>query len=236
MSVSKRRFPRAALPGLLFLGSGCATIPAYIDVQLPAYASGIFVECANTNGALSFQVNRAGNTVEAADLEWAAKPTGDWGIASYTPFGSTLFQIQFTKKTQSYEVTGRRGDWLDDVTISTDGFLRYKGQKLGLKPDEFPCFFSGHLPRGWLRQVVSYTTDADGLVLKVQDKDRATSVRIARHGGSTLWNWQSTSTWDVYWGLRRETLQLQSRKDQSVILSAENLQDVECRWAPKEEE
>ncbi len=238
MNVSKRRFhSRAASIPWLILASSCATtIPSYVDVQLPAYASAIFVECASTNGALSFQVNRQGQTLEAAELEWAAKPNGNWGLASYSPFGQTLFQIQFIKQSQTFEATGRRGNWLDEVSIGKDGFLRYKGQKLGLKPDEFPCFFSGHLPRHWLRQVVSYTTDSEGLNLTIQDKERLTAVRIAKHGGTTPWTWQSTSTWDVYWGLRRESVQLQSRKDASMVLTAENLQDIECRWSPKEEE
>lgn len=238
MNVSKRRLnsPAAALPWLL-LGASCTTIqPRYVDVQLPAYASAIFVECASTNGALAFQVNQNGQTVEAADLEWAAKASGDWGLASYSPMGQTLFQIQFNKQKQSFEATGRGGNWLENVTITRDGFLRYKGQKLGLKPDEFPCFFSGHLPRSWLRQVVSYKADADGLHLTVQDKERMTSVKIAKHGSDSPWTWQSTSNWDVYWGLRKESVQLQSRKDASMVLTAENLQGIECRWSPKDEE
>ncbi|WP_141736237.1 hypothetical protein [Oligoflexus tunisiensis] len=236
--MSKRRFhSRAAAGALLLLVPSCATtLPSYRDVQLPAYASAIFVECASTNGALSFQVNRDGQMLEAADLEWAAKSSGDWGLASYSPFGQTLFQIQFNKQKQTFETTGRGGPWLDDVSISKDGFLRYKGQKLGLKPDEFPCFFSGHLPRSWLRQVVSYTTDTDSLQLTIQDKERLTKVRIAKHGGSLPWTWQATATWDVYWGLRQESVQLQSHKDASVVLTAENLPGIECRWTPKEEE
>lgn len=221
---------------LLALVVSCATVPNYVDVQLPAYASAIFVECASTNGALTFQVNRQGDTVESADLEWAAKPNGDWGLASYSPFGQTLFQIKFNRQSQSYEATDRGVAWLDDVTIASDGFVRYKGQKLGLRPDEFPCFFSGHLPRSWLRQVVSYTTDTDSLTLKIQDKERVTAVRIAKHGSSATWNWEALSVWDVYWGFRQESLQLKSSKDSSVVLTAESLRDVECRWAPREEE
>jgi hypothetical protein len=147
-----------------------------------------------------------------------------------------LFQIQFIRQNQSFETTGRRGNWLDDVSVSTEGFLLYKGQKLGVKPDEFPCFFSGHLPRTWLRQVVSYKAEVDGLYLTIQDKERLTTVRIAKHGSSLPWNWQSTSTWSAYWGLRQESLQLQSRKDAAMILTTENLPDIECRWSPKEEE
>src|SRR6476620_6178211 len=97
MNVSKRRLnsPAVALPWLLLAASCTTTQPRYVDVQLPAYASAIFVECASTNGALAFQVNRQGQTLEAADLEWAAKTNGDWGLASYSPIGQTLFQIQF---------------------------------------------------------------------------------------------------------------------------------------------
>jgi len=111
MNVSKRRLssPAAALPWLL-LGASCTTTPPrYVEVQLPAYASAIFVECASTNGALAFKVNQNGQTVEAADLEWAAKSSGDWGLASYSPMGQTLFQIQFQKQKQSFEATGRGG-------------------------------------------------------------------------------------------------------------------------------
>jgi hypothetical protein len=235
MNVSKRRFHSPA--ALILLISSCSTTPLrYRDVQLPAYASAIFVDCGSTNGALALQVTRDGQMVEAADLEWAAKSSGDWGLASYSPFGQTLFQIQFNKQKQSFETTGRRGPWLDDVSINKDGFLRYKGQKLGLKPDEFPCFFSGHLPRSWLRQVVSYTTDAENLQLTIQDKERLTTVRIAKHGGSLPWTWQATATWDVYWGMRRESVQLQSHKDASVLMTAQNLPGIECRWTPKEEE
>ncbi len=238
MNVSKRRLisPAVALPWLLLAASCATTLPLYVDVQLPAYASAIFVECASTNGALAFQIMRQGQVVEAADLEWAAKTNGNWGLASYSPIGQTLFQIQFEKQKQAFEATGRRGNWLDDVAISPDGFLRYKGQKLGLKPDEFPCFFSGHLPRAWLRQVVSYKADTEGLHLTIQDKERLTSVKIAKHGSPSPWTWQSISNWDVYWGLRKESVQLQSRKDASVVLTAENLQDIECRWSPKDEE
>ena len=237
MSVSKRRLLKLwALAIVPYCLASCATIPSYVDVQLPAYASAIFVDCSSTNGALSFQFNREGSTIEAADLEWAAKPTGDWGLASYSPFGQTLFQIKYSKANRSYEVTGRRGEWLNDVTINSDGILRYKGQNLGLKPEEFPCFFSGHLPRAWLRQVVAYTQDSQGLILQVQDRERLTQVNIARHGGSAPWTWQSHSTWNVYWGLGRESLLLQNRKDGSVVLTAQNLKDLEFRWAPKEEE
>lgn len=237
MSASKRRLTRTlALAFIPYLLNACATMQNPIEVQLPAYASGLFVDCSSTNGALSFQFNRSGNTLEAADLEWAAKPTGDWGLASYSPFGQTLFQLKFTKASQSYEVTGRRGEWLNDVSLNQDGFLRYKGQKLGIRPDEFPCFFSGHLPRNWLRQVMAFTQDRDGLVLQVQDEERVTTVRIARHGGAEVWNWQVVSQWDVYWGLKRQSLTLQSRKDNSVTLSSEQLKDIECRWSPKEEE
>jgi hypothetical protein len=150
MSVSKRRFLKLwALAIVPYWLASCATIPNYVDVQLPAYASAIFVECSSTNGALSFQLIREGSTIEAADLEWAAKPNGDWGLASYSPFGQTLFQITYSKADRSYDVTGRRGEWLNDVTINSEGILRYKGQKLGLKPEEFPCFFSGLAGTGW---------------------------------------------------------------------------------------
>jgi hypothetical protein len=84
--------------------------------------------------------------------------------------------------------------------------------------------------------VVSYTTDAEGLHLTIQDKERLTAVKIAKHGSASPWTWQSISNWDVYWGLRNESVQLQSRKDASVVLTAENLQDIECRWSPKEED
>jgi hypothetical protein len=238
MNVSKRRLisPAVTFPWLLLSASCTTTLPQYVDVQLPAYASAIFVECASTNGALAMEVSRQGQVLEAADLEWAAKSNGDWGLASYSPFGQTLFQIQFIKQKQTFEATGRRGNWLDDVAISRDGFLRYNGQKLGLKPDEFPCFFAGHLPRSWLRQVISYTTDTEVLHLTIQDKERLTSVKIAKHGSQSPWTWQSISTWDVYWGMRKESLQMQNRKDASVVLTAENLQGIECRWSPKEEE
>jgi hypothetical protein len=238
MNVSKRRLnsPVFLFPWLLLAASCTTTMPAYVEVQLPAYASAIFVECASTNGALAFEVTRQGQTLEAADLEWAAKTNGDWGLASYSPFGQTLFQIQYIKQKKIFEAIGRRGNWLDEVDITADGFLRYKGQKLGLKPDEFPCFFSGHLPRSWLRQVVSYTTDHEGLHLTIQDKERLTSVKIAKHGGPSPWSWQSISSWDVYWGFRKESVQLESRKDSSMVLTAENLQGIECRWSPKEEE
>lgn len=238
MNVSKRKFRShvGSIP-LLVLATSCATtIPGYVDVQLPAYASSIFVECASTNGALTFQVARQAQILEAVDLEWAAKSNGNWGLASYSPMGQTLFQIQFNKQNQGFQTAGRGGNWLDDVSVNPEGFLRYKGQKLGLKPDEFPCFFSGHLPRTWLRQVVSYKAEVDGLHLTIQDKERRTAVRIAKHGSNVPWNWQSTSTWSAYWGLRQESLQLQSRKDAVIVLTAENLEDIECRWSPKEEE
>ena len=237
MSESKRRLlRRLTLVFATCWWASCATVPTPIDVQLPAYASGLFVECSSTNGAISFQFNRDGNTVEALDLEWAAKGNGDWGLASYSPFGQTLFQIKFSKASQTYEAAGRRGEWLNDVLIHPDGFLRYKGQKLGIRPDEFPCFFAGRLPRSWLRQVVATAQDSEGLILNVQDRERLTTVRIARHGGGSPWVWQSLSTWTEYWGLRHESVTLQSLKDNNVTLTSENLKAVECRWAPKEEE
>ena len=237
MSRLLRKLRRLIRFSWFMLGvSACSTLPKYIEVQLPAYASALFTECSGQNGVLNFQFMLNGNAVESIDLEWAAKATGDWGLASYSPMGQTLFQMQFSKESQSLVAGGRKGEWLSDLTLESTGFLRFKQQKVGLRADEFPCYWSGRMPRNWLRKVLEFSQDGEGLLLRIQDQERQIIVHIAKHGGGLPWIWQSSIDWDLYWGLQHHSLQLQARQNKSVVLSSLNFKDLECLWLPKDED
>lgn len=224
------------LSSVLFGVAACSTVPVYVEVMLPAYASALFAECSGQNGVLNFQIKRNGDAIESIDLEWAAKATGDWGLASYSPMGQTLFQMQFFKDSQRFTTDGHKNEWLDQLTLERNGFLRFKNQKVGLRADELPCLWSGHMPRNWLRKVLEVSQDSDGILLRVEDLERQILVRIAKHGAGLPWRWQSSVSWDLYWGLQHYSLQLQAKQNKSVVLSSTNFRDLECLWLPKDED
>ncbi|MCX6127985.1 MAG: hypothetical protein NTX25_02840 [Proteobacteria bacterium] len=237
MSVLIKKYLNSISIILLLLQiQACSTLPSYIDIQLPAYASSIFADCSSLNGALRFQFYREGNSIEPIDMEWAAKPSGDWGIASYSPIGQTLLLIKFSKDRQNFESSGYKTEWLSDLSVSPKGFLRYSGQKLGLRPDEFPCLWSGILPRNWLRQVLAVSQDVSGMLIRIQDEERNILVRVAKHGSDLPWTWQADINWDLYWGLDRRSLHIESGRNKNVSLSSETMKNLECRWFPKDED
>jgi hypothetical protein len=237
MNELKRKIPKKIFYWV-FLGNvgGCTTTYQYSEVQLPAYASSLFVDCSNTNGALNFQIDRQLKKIDEIDLEWAAKNTGDWGLASYSPLGQTLFQVHFTKSTQSFEASGRHKQWLDRLEIQSDGFLYYEGHKIGLRPDEFPCFFASRLPRSWLLHVTDFYENSKGLVLKVEDRDRRSEILIARHGSDDSRIWEVVTRWKILWGFAEKSVYLERKKDSGVTMSSEIIEGFACHWVLKQEE
>lgn len=218
------------------LFTSCATVPPYINPQLPANTLQHFVECASSDGALSLQIWENQKFREQYDLEWAAKGNGDFALESYTPFGQTVLSLKFVKANQNFAIMGPKLPAMESLQIDKEEFLQFRSHRIALKPEEFPCFFQGKMPRSWLKQVVTMSADSQFLALTVQEKGRLQNLRIGKQSNDSPLLWEVETIWQSYWGLSEEKVIMQHFRDRGLVIRSQRFPTEECRILPKENE
>jgi|GEM_PF-2831734 hypothetical protein len=225
----------ACLVGLWFL-TACTTLPKYKDVQLPAYALSYFSECTSREGAVTFALAQNAQTSGNLDMEWTSNPRAEWTLASYSPIGQTLFQVEFSKNPLRLNKTGRQSAMIEDLDVDGDGYIRFKGQLLGMKAEEIGCLLDMKLPRTWLKQVVDLSTEDQGLRLDLIDRERRTSLRLAKHGSSSPILWTVEMHWSIYLGLKDEALKLELEKPGRLRFSSATRPEMSSIMTLREDE
>ncbi len=215
--------------------SGCATVFNYVPIQLPAFASVHFSDCERANGAAQVQIYYQKILQNGFDVDFAAKYLGDWGIATYTPMGQTLFQINYLGLREEIQVIGRNVEKFDRFSIDSNNFVNFDSYPIGIKPSEIPCLAMGKLPIEWLKRVVKFERSDEAYRVIIRDEGRRTDVLLYKHGDGLDKNWTVNTEWKTYWGLKENSFQLISNKDKTIVLRVKNLENYEIRWQEKDE-
>ncbi len=214
----------------------CQTIQSFQDVQLPAYAGVYFSECRHQDGAVRFSIGGQGPEQERLDAEWASRSNGDWSLASYSPFGQTLLQVSYQEVPASLAVKAKEATPLQNLTLDPDGFLRFDGQRIGIKADEVACLLEMKLPRAWLKKVIAQNQEPENLQIEVDDGERKIDLKLGKHGLKQEWVWMFDVRWSMYWGLRSEALRFELRHGPELILSSQSYPHLSARMIPVRDE
>lgn len=215
--------------------SACATLRSYRPAQLPAMALTYFSECRGQDGAVTFQFLESAGSSDKVDAEWVARQNGDWTLASYSPLGQTLFQASFSQSPLALQYVGRQNIWFSSLSVQKDGYLRWKGEKLGLKALEVACFLETKLPRAWLKSVVDQSA-ADRITrLDMAEEDRRMTIFLYPYGEGQDILWESTLEWHLYWGLRHQSLKVRKLRSGTLELSSDDFPQMTWRIHVREE-
>lgn len=215
--------------------SSCATVPKYRTPDLPAYALTYFSECRRQDGAATFFFSDQGSTLDKIDVEWVSKANADWSLASYSPLGQTIFQANYTHSPPSIQVTGRQNPWFGNLSVDREGFLRWKGEKLGLKATEVACLFAMKIPRAWLKLLVDQKAVERSTRLEMIDETRQISILLSPHGANQDIVWEFVLQWQLYWGIRQESLKFRLLRSSGLELSSESYPELGWRMSARED-
>jgi hypothetical protein len=162
--------------------------------------------------------------------------SGNWGIASYSPLGQTLFQIEYDKVASSLRKSGQQAESVSKLGVNKEGVLVFDGHEVGLRADEVGCVFSQKIPQKWISQIVDEKVDKDGLAYTIVDKNRTIVLTFSKHGSHNEYSWKADITWSLFLGLQkvRVTMGL-LRSEQALLLHSDRFENRDCRIVIQEE-
>lgn len=226
---------RFSLPALLLLTS-CTTIPPYKKIRLPAFVGSYLSECTGKDGTVSIELSEAGKIVQILDADWTTEASGNWGVASYSPLGQTLFQIEYNKNSSSLRKTGQQAEGVNKLDVSKEGILTFDGHEVGLRADEVGCVLSQKIPQKWISQVVGEKVEKESLVYIIRDKNRTINLTIGKHGSRNEFSWKADIEWPVYLGLQKVRVSMGLlRSEQALLLRSDRFENRDCRIVIQEE-
>ena len=222
---------------VLALGlAGCTTTEAYQTIQLPAFAGALFSECSGKDGSISIEMFSAGKVQQIFDADWTSDPNGDWGVASYSPLGQTLFQMDFSQKDQVFKQTGRTFEELGSLAVGSNHLLSLGGHDIGLRTDEVSCLLNHKIPMRWLKRIVSESDTANEKNYVIADSSRIIKLALNKHGNRSEEYWKATIDWRLYWGLKKLQLTVRLLRDeQALIIRSDQFENIDCRIVSQEE-
>ncbi len=221
------------LSGLLL--TSCATLRAPRDIKVPAYASAYFAECVGKDGSVSFEVLENGKVQQIFDADWSADAKGDISLASYSPLGQTLFQLDYSTKSKAFRQTGSPAKFLEDLSIGSKSMLQIDGHDLGLRVDEIACILNHKLPQRWLKKIVDENLDEKKNDFLLIDSDRKIRLSFPKGSRGDL-SWSGSIEWSLYWGLKTLKLDMKLLKnEQALVLRANQFENLDVRIISQEE-
>jgi hypothetical protein len=225
--------------GILLLSFGivsCATTHDYKAIQLPAFAGAFFSECSGKDGSVSIEVFSSGKVQQIFDADWTSDANGDWGVASYSPLGQTLFQLDYVQKQQAFKQTGKPFAGLDSLSVGSKQIISLEGHEIGLRTDEIACLLNHKIPQRWLKKIVSETVTANDIKYLVIDSDRKINLSLNKHGNRTDEYWKTDISWSLYWGLKTVKVSARLLRDeQALVLQSDQFEKVDLRIVSQEE-
>ncbi|MBC7533541.1 MAG: hypothetical protein H7318_18370 [Oligoflexus sp.] len=225
--------------GTLFISfslAACATTQSYKPVQLPAFAGAYFSECTGNDGSVSIEMFSEGKVQQIFDADWTSDANGDFGLASYSPLGQTLFQIDFVQKQDSFKQSGKPLPALEKLAVGKHKIVSLDGHEIGLRSDEVACFLNHKIPQRWLKKIVAETVTANEIQYTVVDSDRTIRLSLNKHGNRSEEYWKADINWSLYWGFKKMSLAVRLlRGEQALVLHSDQFDKVDCRIVSQEE-
>ncbi|MBC7660391.1 MAG: hypothetical protein H7249_11885 [Chitinophagaceae bacterium] len=225
--------------GLLALTFGlysCATTETYSPVQLPAFAGAYFSDCTGKDGSVSMELFSEGKVEQIFDADWTADANGDFGLASYSPLGQTLFQLDFVHKSQTLKTTGKSFANLENLAVGDRRLVEYNGHSIGLKTDEIACLLNHKLPQRWTQKIVSHDETAENIEYVIVDSKRTIRLSLAKHGNRSEVFWKANINWSLYMGLKKLQLSVRLLRDEpALVLHSDQFEKVDLRIVSQEE-
>jgi len=222
---------------LLTLGLGaCATTESYKPIQLPAFAGAYFGECSGKDGSVSIEVFSNGRVEQNFDVDWTSDLNGDWGIASYSPLGQTLFQLDFVHKPPSFKQTGKAFADLENLSVGNQNLINLEGHEVGLRADEVTCLLNHKIPQRWLRRIVEDVSDNKEIKYIISDSGRTINLALNKHGNRSEEYWKADIDWSLYWGFKKMQLSVKLLRDeQALVIHSDQYDKVDVRILAQEE-
>ncbi len=190
--------PRSVAPAvraILMLGlllTACQTSrPDFIAPQLPAKFSELFGSCSG-DGASRITVYDGSEPIESLMLDWLVKDKQGWVAQSSSPFGSTIFELTYSRQPELLKAIGL--DQLPyEFQASANGYLEVNGREIKVLLAEFPCFLRNLFPKAWLDSVVAAKVKEDRLQLHIWQEDRRLVLDLSkaaspRHCATIFWS------------------------------------------------
>ncbi len=216
--------------------SSCATTASYKTVKLPAYAGAYFSECTNKDGSISIEVYESSKVQQIFDADFSADGSGDFSLASYSPLGQTLFQIDYSAKAKAFKQTGKPFEAFQNLAVDKENVLTLDGHDLGLRADEVACLLNQKLPQRWLKKIVGEESDAHKTHYIIHDADRVITVNLPKTGSKGDESWSAKIDWSLYWGFKKLSLDVKLlRNEQALVLHANQFDAVDVRIIAQEE-
>jgi hypothetical protein len=226
--------PNKGILALSLILLGCATTQAYKPIQIPAFAGAYFSECSGKDGSVSIEMFSEGKVQQIFDADWTSDGSGDFGMASYSPLGQTLFQIDYNQKQKEFKQSGKTFPVFEKLASGDSQIISVDGHEIGLRTDEIGCLLNHKIPQRWLKKIVAETDSANEIQYMIADSDR--SIRLNKHGNRSEEYWKADIKWSLYLGLKKLSLSIRLlRGEQALILHSNQFDKVDCRIVSQEE-
>jgi hypothetical protein len=215
--------------------TACVTGGGHPDeaVSVPALVQPQFQPCAPADGAVVLQAYEGETMLGSLEVEWIAKPGGDWEVEATNAVGLTMLKL--SRKARVITVGGQLKDRLPKISVSKGGYLMLDDERVGLKASELPCLLGFRAPRPWLDNVMAVDNDEeDKTVLKVADPIRDITVTTRGMGGKGTGSVCSRLVWTRYMVIHPEILwcrTLAARPEATL----KGMDDYMLKWVPLDE-
>lgn len=229
--------PEAVLLGIAVLfATSCATTEGYKSVIIPAYAGAYFSECSGKDGRVSIEMYESERVQQIFDADWSADSNGNYSLASYSPLGQTIFQLDYTAEQRTFKQTGKTFKTFEHLSVGSSSILELDGHPIGLRSDEVTCLLNHKLPQRWLKKIIDEESDAIYTRLNISDSDRLITISLPRHGNQLDENWRVSIAWSLYWGFKKLSLDMKLLKnEQALVLRAKQFDTIDVRIIAQEE-
>lgn len=236
MRCTRRNSLHKLLFAVLVFLTSCTTIPPYKKIRIPAYVGSYLGECTGKDGTVSIELSESGKIVQILDADWTTEMSGNWGVASYSPLGQTLFQIEYNKGSGSLRKGGQEAESVSKLDVSEEGILTFDGHEIGVRADEVGCILSQKIPQKWISQIISEKVENEALVYTIRDKNRTIVLTIGKHSGRNEYSWKADIQWSFLLGLQKVRLSMALlRNEQALLLQSDRFENRDCRIVLQEE-
>ena len=226
---------RLASSAVVVVGlSACSTTQNYMKVSLPVVVSTSFAECGSNDGSSDVEWIKDGKLLQVFELDWNAHSNGDWAVASYTPLGQTLFQLDFDAKEKKIKQKGQAGDALAPLGGESD-ILTWDSKALGIRYDEAACFLGQKLPRRWLKKIVSDESTNKFFRYRIVDSGREILATLDKSNRGGISGWKVQVEWSLYWFKKMSLSMDYSSSEQAILIRSEQFAGPELRIASRED-
>lgn len=177
----------------------CQTTPPPQAKRAPANLEEAFSTCQEGDGEVLARLLEHGQVIETVPLEWAAWYNKGWAFEGVSPFGQTLFRLNYQQGDGKFLGSGAIAN-LPPLSTNDKGFIVVDRRWVGIKPQEIPCFLDGKIPSDWLKRIVKWEPSAHELVFTSMEANRAMYVRMEVDEQNTI-NYCGRIIWKYYWGM-----------------------------------